>query len=140
MAALSGRLLTYRDLQPLEASRLPMRRVDRTLDLSLDMANGGRQWRMNGKTYTDHEPLNISEGERVRIRMRNTTMMFHPMHLHGHTFALAGNGTRKDTVNVLPMSTLSIDFQANNPGQWLMHCHNLYHGELGMMTVVSYVT
>lgn len=60
--------------------------------------------------------------------------MFHPMHLHGHTVALAGNGTRKDTVNVLPKQSQSIDFDADNPGQWLMHCHNVYHGELGMMT------
>lgn len=70
-------------------------------------------------------------------------MMFHPMHVHGHTVALAstdGRGTRKDTVNVLPMGELSIDLQADNPGQWLVHCHNLYHGELGMMSVLSYVS
>ena len=49
--------------------------------------------------------------------MRNTTTIFHPMHLHGHTFALAGNGTRKDTVNVLPKQSQSIDFDADNPGR-----------------------
>jgi FtsP/CotA-like multicopper oxidase with cupredoxin domain len=74
--------------------------------------------------------------------MHNQTMMFHPMHLHGHTFAVAtsaGPGIRKDTVNVLPMQTLSVDLTADNPGQWMAHCHNAYHGALGMMTVVSYV-
>ena len=45
---------------------------------------------------------------------------------------------RKDTVNVLPMQTLGIDLDTDNPGQWLAHCHNAYHGELGMMTVMSY--
>ena len=68
--------------------------------------------------------------------------MFHPMHLHGHTFAVVGDGkpgVRKDTVNVLPKQKLAIDVEADNPGQWLMHCHNAYHGELGMMTVLSYI-
>lgn len=136
---LSKRVLTYADLSPADAVRLPMRPVDKTLDLSLAMGRGGREWLLNGKTYAEHEPMEISQGDRVRIKMKNTTSMFHPMHLHGHTFALAGNGTRKDTVNVLPKRSQSIDFDAVNPGQWLMHCHNVYHGELGMMTVVSYV-
>lgn len=138
--ALSKTLLTYADLSPADAVRLPMRAVDKTIDLSLGIGRGGREWLLNGKTYAEHKPLEISRGDRVRIRMKNTTTMFHPMHLHGHTFALAGNGTRKDTVNVLPKKSQSIDFDAGNPGQWLMHCHNVYHGELGMMTVLSYVT
>jgi FtsP/CotA-like multicopper oxidase with cupredoxin domain len=75
--------------------------------------------------------------------MTNASMMFHPMHLHGHTFALVGAngrpGIRKDTVNVLPMGKLAVDLQADNPGQWALHCHNTYHAELGMMTVLSYV-
>ena len=137
---LKKRLLTYADLAPAESVRLAMRKVDTTLDLTLGMGRRGREWLLNGKTYENRQPLEISQGERVRIRMRNRTMMFHPMHLHGHTFALAGNGTRKDTVNVLPMRSQSIDFDAVNPGQWLMHCHNVYHGEMGMMTVVSYVS
>lgn len=137
---LSGRLLTYRDLHPTAASRLPLRKIDRHLDLSMTMGRGGRQWLLNGRTFADHEPLNVNEGERVRLRMTNMTGMFHPMHLHGHTFALTGNGTRKDTVNVLPMRSQSIDVHADNPGQWALHCHNVYHGELGMMTIVSYVT
>ncbi len=37
------------------------------------------------------------------------------------------------------MQTVEVDFDADNPGQWLTHCHNLYHGESGMMTVTSYV-
>lgn len=46
---------------------------------------------------------------------------------------------RKDTVNVLPMQSLSVAFEADNPRQWLIHCHNLYHGELDMMAVMSYL-
>ena len=61
----------------------------------------------------------------------------------GHTFQVrpAGDriGPRKDTVLVLPGATVDVDFDADNPGQWLTHCHNIYHGEAGMMTVVSYM-
>lgn len=70
-------------------------------------------------------------------------MMFHPMHVHGHTFQVvdhpSGAGARKDTSLVLPGHTVEVDLDANNPGQWMVHCHNLYHGEGGMMTVLSYV-
>jgi FtsP/CotA-like multicopper oxidase with cupredoxin domain len=61
------------------------------------------------------------------------------MHLHGHTFALADGGLRKDTAIVLPGQTLEVDFDAVNPGQWMVHCHNLYHGEAGMMAALGYL-
>jgi FtsP/CotA-like multicopper oxidase with cupredoxin domain len=144
-AELDGRLLTYADLVPTAAATLAVRAPDRQLDLTLGMVNGGRQWVLNGVPYDQHQALDVTAGQRVRITMRNQTMMFHPMHLHGHTFAVvtgsgssATPGVRKDTVNVLPMQTLAIDLDTDNPGQWLAHCHNAYHGELGMMTVMSY--
>ena len=69
-------------------------------------------------------------------------MMFHPMHVHGHTFAVVDEtgrpGVRKDTVIVRPMQTVVVDLDASNPGQWMTHCHNAYHGEAGMMTTLSY--
>ena len=141
-AELGGRLLGYADLSPTDEVTLPAGRPDRTVDLLLEMGDGGRQWLINGRAFPDHEPLDIRAGERVRLVMSNQSMMFHPMHLHGHTFAVAdraGRGLRKDTINVLPGQELSVDFDADNPGQWLVHCHNIYHGELGMMTVLSYV-
>ena len=141
-AELGGRLLSYAELSPTEDAALPVREPDRQFDLLLTLGDGGRQWLINGKAYGDHEPMGIEAGERVRLVMSNQSMMFHPMHLHGHTFAVAdrtGRGLRKDTINVLPRQELAVDFEADNPGQWLVHCHNIYHGELGMMTVVSYV-
>lgn len=141
-----GRLLQYRDLVPEESVRMSKRQPDRTLTMDLTMEDGGRAWLINGKRFPDHEPLDLRPGERVRLEFINRTMMFHPMHVHGHTFGLVGYGAapgvpglRKDTVNVLPMQRLTADFDADNPGQWLTHCHNAYHGELGMMTVLSYV-
>ena len=94
-------------------------------------------WTINGKTYNPDDGLPVQSGQRVRLRFENSSEMFHPMHLHGHTFQVVGkNGPRKDTVIVLPKQTVDLD--ADNPGQWLTHCHNVYHGEAGMMTVMSY--
>ena len=138
-AELGGRLLSYADLSPTDEVTLPTRRPDRTLDLALAMGDGGRRWLINGKAFSDHEPLDIRAGERVRLVMRNESMMFHPMHLHGHTFALADSGLRKDTVTIRPMRTAEIEFDTDDPGQWALHCHNAYHMEAGMMTTLSYL-
>lgn len=140
-AELAGRMLTYRDLTPLERVALTARTPDLSHDVVLTMRDGGRRWLINDRPYDQRLPLPVRQGQRLRLVLRNRSMMFHPMHLHGHTFALAdrpGAGPRKDTVNVLPMQTLAVDLQADNPGQWLIHCHNTYHAELGMMTVLSY--
>ncbi len=87
----------------------------------------------------------MRQGQYARLRYTNNTTMYHPMHLHGHTFALRTanrdpNGPRKDTAIVLPAQTIVADLVANNPGQWVTHCHNAYHEAAGMMTVLSYQT
>ncbi|HMH94362.1 MAG TPA: multicopper oxidase domain-containing protein [Streptosporangiaceae bacterium] len=65
--------------------------------------------------------------------------MWHPMHLHGHSFVLRdGAGPRKDTVIVLPRQSVTVQFDAANPGRWMTHCHNAYHAEAGMMAAVGY--
>ncbi|MEV0085534.1 multicopper oxidase family protein [Saccharopolyspora sp. NPDC050642] len=141
-AELDGRLLAAGSLVAAEPVRLPARGPDRThaLELGMDMSAPYR-WTINGKTFEEGRPLPVGQGERVRLRFVNRTMMFHPMHLHGHTYQVVtgpGAGPRKDTSIVLPMETLEVDFQADNPGQWMIHCHNAYHGEAGMMTTMSY--
>ncbi|AZQ40895.1 hypothetical protein EJ357_43485 [Streptomyces cyaneochromogenes] len=83
-------------------------------------------------------PLIVEAGERVRLDFVNRSTMWHPMHLHGHTYQLAADGPRKDTVIVLPKKTVSVAFDADNPGQWMLHCHNAYHAEAGMMAVLGY--
>ncbi|MGY1943979.1 multicopper oxidase family protein [Nocardia asiatica] len=125
-----------------EAVRLPARTPSKTLDVTLGSDTTKYIWTINGKQFPDHAMLDVTEGQRVRLRFINTTMMFHPMHLHGHTFQVvtaSGAGPRKDTSIVLPMQTLEVDFDTDNPGQWMVHCHNAYHGEAGMMSVLSYV-
>jgi FtsP/CotA-like multicopper oxidase with cupredoxin domain len=86
--------------------------------------------------------LAVQAGKRVRLRFANESMMFHPMHLHGHTFQVvqpgAVPGARKDTVLVPPKQTVEVDFDTNYPGRWIVHCHNDYHLNAGMATFVEY--
>jgi FtsP/CotA-like multicopper oxidase with cupredoxin domain len=101
-------------------------------------------WSLNGEYWPNVTPLMIATGQRVAIEMVNRSMMAHPMHLHGHAFqvvALNGaplGGAVRDTVLVPPMSSVTVAFDADNPGRWAFHCHNLYHMMTGMMTEVRY--
>jgi FtsP/CotA-like multicopper oxidase with cupredoxin domain len=94
---------------------------------------------INGRTYDDTRPLTVRPGQLTRLRLVNQTMMLHPIHLHGHTFAVRnGGGARKDTVLVAPMQRIDVDVLANNPGAWTLHCHNAFHMQTGMMTRLDY--
>lgn len=125
---------------------LAPRAADRvhTLNLTGDMA--GYVWSINNVAYTkDTPPLPVAAGERVELVFANKTMMPHPMHLHGHVFqVVAINGERfagamRDTVLVPPKTSVTVAFDANNPGLWALHCHLLYHMEAGMFTTVRYL-
>lgn len=138
---LSRRVLTVAQLTAAASVRLPLHTPDRSLDMVLGGGMMPYQWTINGQTYKNHVPLPIHMSENVQIAIKNTTTMFHPIHIHGHTFQVRRGsvaGPRKDTVIVLPGTTMTVDLVADNPGQWLAHCHNVYHGEAGMMTVLSY--
>jgi FtsP/CotA-like multicopper oxidase with cupredoxin domain len=101
-------------------------------------------WSLNGEYWPNVTPLMAAAGQRVTIEMVNHTMMAHPMHLHGHAFqVIALNGAAlagavRDTVLAPPMGSVTVAFDANNPGRWAFHCHNLYHMATGMMTEVRY--
>ncbi len=129
-------------LKTTAAVSLPQRNADRTLTMELSGSMSKYDWAINGTRLNMDDPLQnapeIAEGERVALEFRNTTTMWHPMHLHGHTYQHAGGGPRKDTSIVLPGQTLRVEFDADNPGRWLTHCHNLYHGEAGMMAAIAY--
>ncbi len=139
-AELSGRLLSYADLAPAAAVALPPKKPDREMRFDLGLMMNSYRWTINGRTHDSPEPFDVRMGERVRLTFANGTGMFHPMHLHGHTFALTETGVRKDTVIVLPGRSVSVDVQTDNPGQWMVHCHNAYHLAGGMATMLSYVT
>jgi FtsP/CotA-like multicopper oxidase with cupredoxin domain len=136
-SALEGRALRYSDLRPTDAARLADRKPTRTVTIALTAKMSGYIHGINGRSFPDSAPIMIRQGERLRLRIMNDTMMFHPIHLHGHTFQVVGS-SRKDTVNVPSMSAVEVDIEADNPGQWMLHCHNTYHLETGMATVLSY--
>ena len=138
LAEHEGRMLDLTAVRPAAAVAFPQAKPNRAVDLALTGSMREYQWGINGKTFDDHDPIQVSANERLRLRFRNETMMVHPMHLHGHTFALAPTGVRKDTVLVRPMETVEIDVIADNPGQWMLHCHNTYHLETGMATTLVY--
>jgi FtsP/CotA-like multicopper oxidase with cupredoxin domain len=123
---------------------LPAKAADRTHRIALTGSMSTYDWSLNGIPYGKDTPLAVRSGERVELVMANQTMMSHPMHLHGHVFqVVAINGKRfsgalRDTVLVPPMASVTVAFDADNPGRWAFHCHNLYHMESGMMTTLQY--
>ena len=103
------------------------------------------RWTINGRAYQDTMPLAIERGKRYRLAFSNMSIIEHPMHLHGHLFELAAidgvptSGVRKDVVVVRPMmGQVEIDVLADNPGTFLLHCHNELHMEGGLATTLSY--
>jgi FtsP/CotA-like multicopper oxidase with cupredoxin domain len=127
-------------------SRHPLatRAVDRTIQTMIMGSMAPYAWNLDNAPWPNRRPLTVTEGERVTLEIMNHSMMAHPMHLHGHHFQVtslngrAMNGAVRDTVLVPPMATVGISFDADNPGRWLFHCHNLYHMATGMMTEVVY--
>lgn len=101
-------------------------------------------WYVNGKTIQEDRNIMVKEGDVVRFTFVNETMMHHPMHLHGHFFrVMNGQGDYsplKHTVDVPPHGIRTIEFYANEPGEWMLHCHNLYHMKTGMARVVKYMS
>jgi FtsP/CotA-like multicopper oxidase with cupredoxin domain len=143
MPAFDGRALSYADLRAPAATTLPDGPAKSfRLPLQGDMAR--YVWMIDGQAWPKADPLRIRSGDRVQIEMVNQTMMWHPMHLHGHFFrVLQGAGDRsplKHTVNVAPKETLKIEFTADNPGNWFFHCHNVYHLEAGMARKFEYTS
>jgi FtsP/CotA-like multicopper oxidase with cupredoxin domain len=103
-------------------------------------------WAINGVAATDHvmEPFLILRRNRSYVlAMHYDTAWHHPMHLHGHAFrviARDGRMTRyqewQDTVLMVPRERVDIAFVADNPGDWMFHCHILEHQAAGMMGVI----
>ncbi|WP_097869184.1 multicopper oxidase family protein [Streptomyces sp. rh34] len=137
---LDGKLVEAGRLVPDPSVALPARAPDRTIRIRLTGGMATYDWAFDGQPYSAKHRRPVEAGERVRVVFDNGTAMWHPLHLHGHTFALGGNaaGARKDTAIVLPHRSLTVEFDADNPGLWMVHCHNVYHAEAGMMTVLGY--
>lgn len=134
-----NRLLVYADLKAMRPYA-DYRAPDRTIEFRLTGNMERYFWSIDGKKYSEAEPIRLTYGERVRIRFVNDTMMTHPMHLHGMWMQLdKGNGRfnpLKHVVSVAPGSTLDVDVPADALGEWAFHCHLIYHMAAGMMRKV----
>lgn len=115
----------------------------------MGMMHGNGIWFVNGKAAEGHvlDPMLTLErdGSHV-IAMTNATAWHHPIHLHGHSFrVISRNGEPtphrewQDTVLMAPREKVEIAFVADNPGDWMFHCHILEHQAGGMMGVIRVV-
>jgi FtsP/CotA-like multicopper oxidase with cupredoxin domain len=111
--------------------------------------DGGAAWAINGMSMTgdgqaDMPPLlTFKRGSSVMLNIRNTTAWWHPMHLHGHSFHILNRNGRRvphrqlgDTVLLAPKDVVECAFVADNPGDWMLHCHVMNHQVTGLMTVL----
>jgi FtsP/CotA-like multicopper oxidase with cupredoxin domain len=131
-----AKVLSYRDLKAL-ASPFDAREPDRIIEIRLTGNMERYFWSINGRKFSEAQPIVLRYGERARFRFINETMMNHPMHIHGMwMLPRVGNGARdplKHVVNIKPGTSLDVDIPVDAEGGWAFHCHLLYHMESGMM-------
>ena len=109
----------------------------------------GLSWTMNYQAEHEHALMHtplfrFRRGQHIALKMINETEFEHPMHLHGHSFRVLrvnGRPTQfsewRDTVMLGPRATVDVAFVADNPGEWMFHCHILEHAAGGMMGTVT---
>ena len=130
------KFLVYGDLRAMRPWK-DYRKPDREIEIRLSGNMERYIWTINGKKFSEAEPIRLRLGERVRFKFVNETMMSHPMHLHRMWMQLDnGNGRfspLKHVINVTPGMTISADVPVDAVGEWAFHCHLLYHMASGMM-------
>ncbi|GAA4166054.1 hypothetical protein GCM10022217_39110 [Chryseobacterium ginsenosidimutans] len=133
--------LAYNILKSPEKTILPTENV-REMKFTLQGNMNHYLWTLDNKTVTETDKILVKKGEILRITMYNNSMMRHPMHLHGHDFRLINSkgeySPLKNVVDIMPMETNTIEFAANQDGDWFFHCHILYHMMAGMGRIFSY--
>jgi FtsP/CotA-like multicopper oxidase with cupredoxin domain len=149
-AAPAGRLNLDMESRLTARDPLASRPIDRSFDLRLTGNMARYEWSINGMVFDVEDPrsqkpqVRVKSGQRVALKFINETGMSHPMHLHGHSFQVieingkALNGALRDTVLVPGKTSVTVAFDANNPGTWYVHCHVLWHLAAGMATLVQY--
>ncbi|RXM39172.1 copper oxidase [Chryseobacterium sp. CH21] len=133
--------LSYNILKSPEKTVLPTDSI-REMKFTLEGNMNHYLWTLDNKTVTETDKIMIKKGEILRIKLYNNSMMRHPMHLHGHDFRLINSkgeySPLKNVVDIMPMETVTIEFAANQDGDWFFHCHILYHMMAGMGRIFSY--
>ena len=131
----------YSNLRALKKTAFSKTLPQRTIHLNLTGNMRRYVWSMNEKVLSESDKIKINQNEVVRLMLHNTTMMHHPMHLHGHFFRVLNKqgdySPLKHTVDVPPMETVTLEFTPNEKGDWFFHCHVLYHMKGGMARVFN---
>ena len=134
--------LNYAMLKATEPTTLPKDAPVKELRFELTGNMNRYVWSLDNKVISETDKILIKKGENVRITLYNGSMMRHPMHLHGHDFRIInGQGEYaplKNVMDLMPMETNVIEFNANAEGDWFFHCHILYHMMAGMGRIFTY--
>ena len=134
--------LNYAMLKSPNNTSLPQNAPVKELKFELTGNMNRYVWSMDNKVVSETDKILIKKGENVRITIYNGSMMRHPMHLHGHDFRIInGQGDYaplKNIIDIMPMETDVLEFNANVEGDWFFHCHILYHMMSGMGRVFTY--
>ena len=118
----------------------------------MDRGRAGSVWAINDVSMSEHDHAGMTPmralqlGRSYLLVLRNLTAWWHPMHLHGHSFRIerrdgvaVPHRQWADTVMVAPRETVDVAFVADNPGDWMFHCHVTDHQVAGMMAVLRVV-
>jgi FtsP/CotA-like multicopper oxidase with cupredoxin domain len=139
----SGNIVTlnYAMLKSPNITTLPPVTI-KTLKFELSGNMNRYVWSLDNKVVSETDKILIKKGENIKLILYNGSMMRHPMHLHGHDFrVLNGQGEYaplKNVIDIMPMETDTLEFNANVEGDWYFHCHILYHMMSGMGRVFTY--
>jgi len=131
--------LNYAMLAATKRTSLPTEAAVRALKFTLTGNMNRYVWSMDNRVLSESDKIKVNKGEVLRITIYNNSMMRHPIHLHGFDFRLLNDfGERsplKNVMDIMPMETNTIEFLANEEGDWFFHCHILYHMMAGMNRV-----
>lgn len=134
--------LNYSMLKSPHNTSLPKEAPTKVIKFELSGNMNRYVWSMDNQVVSESDKILIKKGENVRMIIYNGSMMRHPMHLHGHDFrVLNGQGENaplKNIIDIMPMETDTLEFNANMEGDWFFHCHILYHMMSGMGRIFSY--
>lgn len=131
--------LNYAMLKSPYNTTLPKDAPVRDLKFTLTGNMNRYVWSMDNKVLAESDKIPVKKGEVLRITLYNNSMMRHPIHLHGFDFRVLNgkkeNAPLKNVIDVMPMEVDTIEFLANEEGDWFFHCHILYHMMAGMNRV-----
>ena len=133
--------LNYAMLQSTHNTELPKDAPVKELKFTLTGNMNRYVWSMDNRILSEVDKIPVKKGEILRITIYNNSMMRHPMHLHGFDFRVINgkgeNAPLKNVLDIMPMETNVIEFEAKTDGDWFFHCHILYHMMAGMNRVFA---